>query len=1066
MKQSMNLLRLLGVAIILFLFWAFQSTHSIPEAKQAEQLSEELFNKGQYETALIKALEAKTLYKKAKNWEKVVECLESAYSYAYDIPSHDGEPYLRQAIELSNQYLSKNNLTRGIVYKSLGEWYSYNEKYDSSIIALEVAISIFEEKEDWENKAWVVITLASNYYYNSELDKMYGSLIDLEKFAQQKQLTSEFFDAVYSLLGVYYYTTLDIEKAIKYNNRSLQLIENKENKDYSDSLTIAYVYNNQGLNYTEHFNLQRAAFSFSTTLNIYQYLGEPITESIDVHINYSEVLYQLKQHSQSLAILESLKNINENDFSEQQYIIHKRNIYDLFIRNYFVLSELDSAAFYTDKLIKLYKNETSIPPDFFILKGRLLFYQKKYASAEKAIKSITTRYEAEYVDLSKKERFSKYRKISLAYYNLGKTLYEQEKYDEALLSFQKSLAANISDFDITNINEPSSIQNAFVTKDILSALHNKAITLEAINTKESKQQALNTYQLAIEWTETMRQSMAFDASKENLNTFSDIYKNAVSLAAELYQSTNEEEYLEMAFEWSEKEKAVILLENLIGEEGKVATNIPEDLLEREANLKRNLTFFQQKRLELEEEKDSKNYELNEQRFTDANLQLAKLKDTLQTYYKSYFNLEYQSSIATISSIQKDLLLPKQAFIQYVNADSLFYVFVIEKEKSHLITLPKGAKENQLLQDLQANLQQPKKENLSDQEVFVQFTDLAYQGHEKILEPVTKLLSSSVSELIIVPDAGLNYLPFEVLLHEPVASKQVNYITLPYVLKNYQFHYGYSGTLLLENQKQYDRLQTNSQVLAFAPPYKKEEISKNIIAQRGGMSDLRSSNDLLKGTKKEIQAIAKDFDGVFNFSSSATKANFIKQVSDYGILHLAMHGKPSLDNPNNAHLVFSNIENERNKDNLLHHYEITALETKAQLAVLSACETGVGKELEGEGVMSLGRGFMYAGIPSVVMSLWKMNDETTSKLMPLFYNNLAKGMRKDKALHQAKLDYLGNSKYEEAHPFYWAGFVSLGDAQPLKKGNSFFSMKNIGWSILGLLLLFLGFRFISNRTTLV
>mgnify|MGYP000168007008 FL=1 len=402
----------------------------------------------------------------------------------------------------------------------------------------------------------------------------------------------------------------------------------------------------------------------------------------------------------------------------------------------------------------------------------------------------------------------------------------------------------------------------------------------------------------------------------------------------------------------------------------------------------------------------------------------------------------------------------------MNADSLFYVFVIEKEKSHLITLPKGAKENQLLQDLQANLQQPKKENLSDQEVFVQFTDLAYQGHEKILEPVTKLLSSSVSELIIVPDAGLNYLPFEVLLHEPVASKQVNYITLPYVLKNYQFHYGYSGTLLLENQKQYDRLQTNNQVLAFAPPYKKEEISKNIIAQRGGMSDLRSSNDLLKGTKKEIQAIAKDFDGVFNFSSSATKANFIKQVSDYGILHLAMHGKPSLDNPNNAHLVFSNIENERNKDNLLHHYEITALETKAQLAVLSACETGVGKELEGEGVMSLGRGFMYAGIPSVVMSLWKMNDETTSKLMPLFYNNLAKGMRKDKALHQAKLDYLGNSKYEEAHPFYWAGFVSLGDAQPLKKGNSFFSMKNIGWSILGLLLLFLGFRFISNRTTLV
>jgi CHAT domain-containing protein len=1063
----MQLIKIFGFIIILILFLAFQYEQpSILDNKEIKQLEEEtnnLLDTGQYEATLAKKLEIVALYEEEENWEKVIDYLHKTYLLIDYIPNFQGEIYLKKAINLSNQHLPEYHVLKGDTYHYLGEWYIINEKYDSSIIALEKASNIFEQLEEWENKAWTILTIGTNYFYKDELESMKLSTIEAEKIAQQKQLNTDVFDAVYGALGAYYYATLDIEKAIHYNNRSLQLIEKKEDKNYADSLAIVNVYHNQGLNYIQHSNLQRAEFCFSKCITLYESLGILTYEIIDIYSSYSDALYQLKQYNKSLEVLEKIKKIKKEDFSEKRYIKHLDDIYHSFIRNYFALSEFDNAAFYVDELIKLYKDEAEIPTSVLLKKGRLLFYKKEYQAAETLLQTITSKYEEERNSLTKGDILKKYNIMPRVYNVLGQTLYALGENEEALICFQKSLAANLSDFkDINDINQPTSIQNPFRSEHVLTALHEKAITLEAINTEKSKQQALNTYQLAIKWMETTRQSMAFDASKENLNIFSDTYKNGISLAAELYQSTNKEEYLEMAFEWSEKQKAVILLDNLMDEQGKVEMNVPEDILEREANLKRNITFFQQKKLELEEEKNSKNYQLNEQRFTNANLQMAKLKDTLQTYYQAYFNLEYQSSIATISTIQKDLLQAKQAFVQYVNTDSLFYVFVIEKEQRHLISLPKGEKESQLLQDLQANLQQPQKENLSDQEVFKEFTSLAHEGYEKILAPVTKLLSSNVSELIIVPDAGLNYLPFEILLDESVAAKQVNYITLPYLLKKYQFHYGYSGTLLLENQKQYDRLETNDKVLAFAPPYKNEDKSENIIAQRGGLSSLRGNNDELKGTKKEIEAIAKNFDGTFNFSESATKANFMKQVSDYGILHLAMHGQPSLEHPNNAHFVFSNLENKTNKDNLLHHYEITALKTKAQLAVLSACETGVGKELAGEGIMSLGRGFMYAGIPSVVMSLWKMSDETTSKLIPLFYENLAKGMRKDKALHQAKLAYLDNSKYEEAHPFYWAGFVSMGDAQPLKKENSFFSIANIGWSILGLLLVFLGFRFISNR----
>jgi CHAT domain-containing protein len=108
---------------------------------------------------------------------------------------------------------------------------------------------------------------------------------------------------------------------------------------------------------------------------------------------------------------------------------------------------------------------------------------------------------------------------------------------------------------------------------------------------------------------------------------------------------------------------------------------------------------------------------------------------------------------------------------------------------------------------------------------------------------------------------------------------------------------------------------------------------------------------------------------------------------------------------------------------------------AQLVVLSACETGAGQYVAGEGVFSLARGFMDAGVPSVVMSLWQVNDISTSELMPLFYRHLAQGLPKDEALHKAKLEFLKTSDPMKTHPFFWAGFVLLGDNAPVKEGES-------------------------------
>ena len=125
---------------------------------------------------------------------------------------------------------------------------------------------------------------------------------------------------------------------------------------------------------------------------------------------------------------------------------------------------------------------------------------------------------------------------------------------------------------------------------------------------------------------------------------------------------------------------------------------------------------------------------------------------------------------------------------------------------------------------------------------------------------------------------------------------------------------------------------------------------------------------------------------------------------------------------------------------------------SNLVVLSACETGDGKIESVEGIMSIGRSFIYAGVPSIVMSLWQINDASTARLMEFFYNYLAQGLQKDAALRKAKLDYLSLAEGWASHPYFWAPFIQLGDNSPIllrKKNNFWTSWK--GWTLGGMII---------------
>jgi len=245
------------------------------------------------------------------------------------------------------------------------------------------------------------------------------------------------------------------------------------------------------------------------------------------------------------------------------------------------------------------------------------------------------------------------------------------------------------------------------------------------------------------------------------------------------------------------------------------------------------------------------------------------------------------------------------------------------------------------------------------------------------------------------------------------------------------------------------------LLAFSFSNSDNKKSSNHIA----LSALRSSSsEDLPGSREEVRVISDIFDGQYYYGQSANEANFKSNAEDYAILHLALHGEIDDVSPNNSKLCFT-----QNKDSLedgyLYAHELYNMSLNADLAVLSACNTGSGKLVKGEGIMSLGRAFTYAGCKSLVLTQWEVPDASTPQIMKDFYQGLKDGLTKDEALRQAKLNHLATADKLTASPFYWGSFVLLGDNSSIdleEDNNSTF------YGTFILLLIIIVFIFIRNK----
>ena len=407
-------------------------------------------------------------------------------------------------------------------------------------------------------------------------------------------------------------------------------------------------------------------------------------------------------------------------------------------------------------------------------------------------------------------------------------------------------------------------------------------------------------------------------------------------------------------------------------------HISENFINQEENIKAQLNFYQKALLNSEGNANEKNM-LWKDKIYDLKNDLSKIEDSIKDQHKRYYQFTIEKF--DVKALQKSLK-KEELVIKYIVTDTEVYAFLISK---NTIKLSRASNKEQVLATLEKCLHSIQQRKPHYQESFREMKKLVWyhleeQGYKKIT---------------IVPDGPLHYFPFEVLLlHEKMP-------TISYA----------SSLVLYQEQKSLKSPFENLKVGAFSAS---------------------NNNSKLPKVSAEIQSILKIFDGkVF---LNASKSAFLENANTFNVLHLAMH---SQINPFDSE--YSSLNFFGKNDNQLFISDLYHETFKANMAVLSACDTGNGSYKNGEGVMSLSRAFNYAGVPSTVMSLWKVDDKATASIMSHFYKHLNQGETKDEAIKNAKIDYLNDT--DDAllkHPYYWAGFVITGNTDPLVKTTNLWS----------------------------
>jgi CHAT domain-containing protein/Tfp pilus assembly protein PilF len=614
--------------------------------------------------------------------------------------------------------------------------------------------------------------------------------------------------------------------------------------------------------------------------------------------------------------------------------------------------------------------------------------------------------------------------------------------DSAITYCTKSLQSNYNGCLTKDSIDFTKIFDELLFLDVLTARSESGIELYKISgSKASLIDVISDVKTASELAFILLNNYNLDESKLiYVAELAEKYKNAVFAGIELFKYTNDSIWLKESFIFSEKAKAGILKGSMIKSNAMQQSDIPDSLLIKDRNLINQIAYVKNRILNCAEELSNYDscYNLYAAKVNSLAIELKNTRDRMQLNDNNgnvadYLNTEMISDITS-------KIAPDKAIIEYCIQDSSIIAFILKRNKFSGVEIPVNRNFFGLITDYIASVRKYDPKNV---------LPLAHQLYSILMQPVEKYIMG-VSNLVIIPDEQLLYLPFETLICSyKESSGMQDFTKQDYLINKYLFTYHYSVSLWKEsentNNRQDEYLTFAGYAPVFSPQFHLQELnaqnekfvynngidnSRSVVVSRNNLAELPNS-------KTEVDSIARLF--ILNGKKAsaflygkATEKNFKDSAMDFSIVHVATHGLINNNIPELSGLAFAqctekntnNTEIHDENDGILYASEIYNLTLLCNLIVLSACETGSGKLEKGEGIMGLTRCFLHAGAKNLVFSYWKVSDSATIELMLHFYNQLLAGDDYATALRKAKLHLIQNSQM--AYPAFWGTFAFIGN----------------------------------------
>jgi CHAT domain-containing protein len=595
---------------------------------------------------------------------------------------------------------------------------------------------------------------------------------------------------------------------------------------------------------------------------------------------------------------------------------------------------------------------------------------------------------------------------------------------------------------------------------------------------------INSYREAIKVIEGIRQGSIFadDSRSTFLSTTKDVYDEAsTALAERALTGANTEQlqgeslkYASEAFGIVEQSRARALLDMLGEGSTNITAGVPSDLIQKRKQNQERQQEIAQILLGVVVTPDAA-AKTNEELETELN-QLQTEFDSIENQIRAvsprYASLTLPQPL-TLSEVQQQVLDAKTVLLEYSLGEKNSYLWAITQGGVSLFKLPARQAIDQAAIDLRAELIPAKlrtpivgingagesqvkrsldlSESGAPSEGVARFISASNGLYKLVVEPAAALIGEK--RVVVVADGALNYVPFEALVRATTGS---DYASLAYMVRTNDFAYAPSSSVISVLRQQ-NAKQGGKDVLLVADPVFSSEDPR---AQMGAMpsdpsaetrglglasaiADVASQPQnsqsgagvprivRLRGTRIEAEQIASltkaaggQADTWLDFNANETNVRD-RDVRKYRVVHFATHGLLDAEHPQFSGLILSLVGN-KETDGFLRTDEIFNLKLGSPLVMLSACETGLGKEKRGEGVIGLTRAFLYAGAPAVGVSLWSVSDRSTAELMSDFYRNLfaREGVSPSAAMRQSQQKMIAAKK--NSAPFYWAPFVLIGD----------------------------------------